>query len=221
MNRLLPWIDNSKLEQAVSEMLDRAQKAKENVPARTKKNVVDPFSSLALALTIEIDKSDLLSQIQRLNSISQAISNAVGNFHQEVLGSVQGFRNYDAGYDLECQDKRIIAEVKNKHNTMNSSNRAKVVDDLDTAIRQKAGAWTAYLVVIIPRKPNRYKKKIAQREVYEVDGATFYELATGYPKALHDLYFAIEKIIRKTHSSNEYNEVFEYCEEALKIGVPQ
>ncbi len=105
--------------------------------------------------------------------MSSGISNAVGDFHQEVLGSVEGFRNHDAGYDLECPDKQIVAEVKNKHNTMNAPNRKQVVDDLDTAVRQKTGSWVAYLVVIVPGKPKRYRKKLTNR-VYEIDGASFF-----------------------------------------------
>lgn len=59
-------------------------------------------------------------------------------------------------YDLECAEKRILAEIKNKHNTMNKSNRQQVEDDLRTAISQKSGKWDAYLVLIMPRKPQRY-----------------------------------------------------------------
>ena len=40
-----------------------------------------------------------------------------------ILGSVDGWDNHDAGYDLECDARIILAEIKNKWNTMNSSNR--------------------------------------------------------------------------------------------------
>ena len=70
---------------------------------------------------------------------------------------------------------------------MNSSNKQKVVDDLKTAIRQKRGGWNAYLVLIIPKNPNRFKRKLANN-IFEVDGASFYELATGRPNAIYELF---------------------------------
>ena len=180
----LSWIDDERLNDAVSRMLQRAQKAKDKAEVRIKENVVDPFSSIILAATIDLDDVMKLSDIQQITSMSSGISSAVGNFHQEVLGFVEGFRNHDAGYDLECSDKQIVAEIKNKHNTMNASNREKVINDLDTAVRQKTGSWAAYLVVIIPGKPRRYKKKLRNR-VYEIDGASFYALATGSETAVY------------------------------------
>ena len=65
------------------------------------------------------------------------MSNAIGTFHQSVLGSVEGWLNHDTGYDLENPSRKLIAEIKNKHNTMNQQNREKVISDLDTALKQK------------------------------------------------------------------------------------
>ncbi len=45
----------------------------------------------------------------------------------------------------------MLAEVKNKHNTMNQSNRNQVIDDISTAVRQKGRGWQGYLVTIIPK----------------------------------------------------------------------
>lgn len=184
------------------------------------KNVVDPFSSLIVAATFGLDKSNELSKAQQINSASTGVSIAVGRFHQKILGSVEGFKNHDAGYDLECRNKQIIAEVKNKHNTMNSSNRRQVEEDLATAMRQKQGDWTAYLVIIVPSSPERYKKELS-RQVYEIDGASFYELATGSDTALHDLYYAVEDLTIQHQPDALADDVLEYCKEVLKKGIPK
>lgn len=115
----------------------------------------------------------------------------------------------------------ILAEVKNKHNTMNASNRIKVVDDLDTAIRQKGRGWTGYLVIIIPKMPRRYRKKLTTREIYEIDGASFYELVTRYPTALHDLYFSVERVMKEHSPDAENGDIFEYCKNVLRKGIPE
>lgn len=217
---ILPWLDEQQLRGAVDRLLQRAKDAKENAPQRSIKNVIDPFASLVLATTFDINEVQEVQELQASNAIALAISNAVGNFHQEVLGSVAGFKNHDAGYDLECAERKILAEVKNKHNTMNATNREKVKQDLDTAVRQKSGGWTAYLVIIIPKKPNRYKTKLTSREVYEVDGATFYELATGHPAALRGLYDAVERIVLE-EARFDTSALLKYCKEALDSGIPE
>ncbi len=217
----LSWIDDEHLNDAVSRMLQRAQDAKNQAANRIRKNVVDPFSSIILAATIDLDDVSTLSTIQQINSTSSGISSAVGDFHQQVLGSVDGFSNHDAGYDLESSDKQVIAEIKNKHNTMNASNREKVINELDTAVRQKAGSWVAYLVVIIPGRPKRYRKKLTNREVYEIDGASFYELVTGSETALYDLYYAVEEITASRRPMIRTDEILGYCKTALEAGIPK
>ena len=236
----LPWIDDDRLSKAVSNMLLRARKAKKDAADNIIKNVIDPFSSIVLATTSGLTKADSLAVAQQMNSASSGISSAVGDFHQEILGLVKGFKNHDSGYDLECSDMKIIGEVKNKYNTMNATNRRKVVEELETAIRQRTGNWTAYLVIIIPKKPQRYKKKLGTLEVYEIDGTSFYELATGHKTALHDLYYAVEEICRATYTSQTNaphdlcyaaeeivaedqpnDEIIDYCKKALINGIPK
>ena len=76
-------------------------------------------------------------QAQLASSAMSGISSAIGNFHQEIIGSIAGFENHDAGYDVECPSRQLLAEIKNKHNTMNSTTRDRVLDNLVTAVAQK------------------------------------------------------------------------------------
>ncbi len=216
----LTWIDKDKLQDIIRGTLQRAQEANSQAQARMRKNVIDPFSSLVIATTTDINtKADLVA-VQQGNSVSSGIASAIGAFHQQIPGSIKGFKNHNAGYDLECPGRNILAEVKNKHNTMNASNHQKVVADLDTAVRQKAGNRVGYLVIIIPAKPERYKTKLTKREVYETDGASFYELATGSSSALHDLYDAFEDITTNHYPKWSSKDILKYCKKALREGIP-
>ena len=49
-----------------------------------------------------------------LASAIQGASNAMGEFHQGILGAIPGWVDHDAGYDLENEGRNIIAQVKNK-----------------------------------------------------------------------------------------------------------
>lgn len=217
----LSWMADGKLTRILFATLERAQAASDEAEGRMKKNVIDPFSSLISAATFGVTEGNMLSSAQQAESASKGIASAVGSFHQQILGKVEGFRDHDAGYDLECASRQIIAEVKNKHNTMNAANRREVINELETAIRQKSGRWDAFLVIIIPKKPERYRKQIG-KEIYEVDGASFYELATGSRTALHDLYYAVEDIITEgIYPEVLSKSVLEYCKTALLAGIPE
>ena len=80
----------------------------------------------------------------------------------------------------------IVAEIKNKYNSMNSSNKRQVVDDMDVALRQKRGDWTGYLAHIVPQSPRRYTKHL-KGNLFATDGTSFYHNVTGDPNAVHNL----------------------------------
>lgn len=189
----IPWISKKDFNNAVGYMLSSVNKARTEASKRLIKNVIDPFTALMLAATSDInDPKDLLGH-QAMASAIRGIPQAVGKFHQNILGSVSGWEDHDAGYDLENVSRRMLAEVKNKHNTMNASNRDKVIQDLDVAVRQKQtrNRWTGYLVIIVPKSKERYEKDISlssSRTLVEIDGASFYALATGHQDALRNLY---------------------------------
>lgn len=214
------WISDSDLEKAVNQFAERANNAKRCASERMKKNVVDPFSSLIVASTLGVDSREVLVGAQQNASALGGIYNALGDFHQQVLGSVDGWTNHDASYDLENEDQKILAEIKNKHNTMNSKNREVVESKLNSALQTKGQGWTAYLVVIIPKKPMRYREQlIMRRPVYEIDGATFYELATGEPNALYDLFTATMDILNSNGRSIP-SSVLAYCQEVYDRYMP-
>lgn len=189
----LKWLSDELLDSAVSQLFTRVSIAQERAVENMERNVIDPFASLVTASMSGAETKDELRSLQIQASVAQGVASAVGGFHQQVLGSIDGFHDHDAGYDLESTAMRIVAEVKNKHNTMNSSNREAVIRDLDTAVRQKGNGWTGYLVVIVPSRPTRYKRRVttASRPVFEIDGASFYTLATGENSAIHDLHAAL------------------------------
>ncbi len=218
----LSWISDNDLHSAVQTLAKRANNARMSATKRMHKNIVDPFSSLIIASTLEVDSTQALVNIQKSGSTLSGISSALGNFHQEILASIAGWENHDAGYDLENSARKMLAEVKNKHNTMNASNRSAVISDLDTAVRQKGSGWVGYLVVIIPRQAVRYEKKlnIAKRPVYEIDGVSFYAKATGSECALHDLFKTVITTLESISNKQVPTDVKKYCKPVLEQNIP-
>jgi hypothetical protein len=126
-------------------------------------------------------------------------------------------------YDVRNTGKKIIAEIKNKHNTMNARSSLSVYDNLQRHIDYSEDKIdTAFLVEIVPKYPKPYQvpftpsergtRRPARNDILRIDGQSFYELATGYPDALKALYetlpYILEKIL-KTPSTKFKGSTFE------------
>jgi hypothetical protein len=220
MNFPLSWIEEDDFNSCVERLLTRVDQAKQEAPIRSKKNTIDPFLSLLTAFTFGANTKIDIEEIQNTRTITSNISSALGNFHQELLGSVDGWENHDAGYDLECEERKIVAEVKNKHNTMNDSNKTQVIGGLNTAIRQKQEkGWEAYLVIVIPKRTGKGKTQIPpHKSVYEVDGAFFYDLVAKEKNALRNTFDCMLDLLQTKKDIAE--EVAAYCKEVRDSIIP-
>ena len=144
------------------------------------------------------------------------MTNALGTFHQQILGSVEGWQNLGttAVVDLVNDDRKIIAELKNKYNTVKGSDKINIYKALHACIYDKVSrfkGYQAYYVTIIPQKPegvlrpfvpsdNRSGTKPARdQSIMEIDGKRFYALVTGCETALEDLFKIIPQILASKH----------------------
>lgn len=210
---MLDWIDEQEFETALQTLTKQLDDARMKADQRRIKNVVDPFWTLFVASTFDVNNGTELRGLQQFEAAVRGMSNAVGRFHQTVLGSVDQWEDHDTGYDLICRDRKIIAEVKNKWNTLNAPSKKQAVSNLSTVIYNMRGPWTAYLVQIVPKTPERYEKPL-DKNVIETDGASFYALVTGDANALHDLFDVL--IVRLAPSS----EISAYCKAILDQSLP-
>ena len=210
---LLNWIKDQDIESAVIHLLLKAKEAKHEAENNFGKNVIDPFSAVFETAGFEIDfeswkKSETNRQAQK------TLQNHIGDFHQKILGSVDGWQNMKTGQevDLFSKSKKIIAEVKNKYNTISGGKLADLYTTLSNLVTPKSSIYknfTAYYVAIIPKSPLRYDKEFSPSDkskgqkceknklIRETDGASFYSLATGQDDALKNLFTILPGVIYK------------------------
>lgn len=133
----------------------------------------------------------------------KTINNKIGEFHQELLGKVEGWVDLGVGdeteIDLKKEDNTVFIELKNKHNTMNSSSTKTCHEKLENVIEQYPDA-TAYWAYIISRKyrsENRVWKYQGREDekIRRISGDLLYEMITGDSNALEKVYEAIPKAI--------------------------
>lgn len=187
--------------------------------------VIDPFSSIIEASVYNLDydswiKSETSRQQQK------TLQNAIGRLHQKLLGNIQGVEDLGVGnlVDIVCHEKKIIAEVKTKHNTVKKTDLISVYDELEEALNKSIyNGYTAYYVEIIPSKPLQYNKKFTPVDnntklprsenefIRRIDGKSFYKLLTGDSDALKKMNNKIQEVLVKNFNLQEreqFNKLF-------------
>lgn len=203
----LSWISREKLTQIVATLVKEAQP---NDVGLSHKNIVDPFSALFDMSVNHMDYDQWVkAEIRRQQQ--KTLQNAIGKFHQCVLGSVTGWEDKGVGQivDLICPSRRIFAEVKNKFNTVKASDKIGLYNTMSLwreAVPEHK-KYTGYYVQIIAKEKfdrpfvpsdNKTGSKASTNEhIREIDGASFYELVTGSKTALEDLYAILPFVLQK------------------------
>ncbi len=225
----LDWIDDSKLEDAVGKLHQETSRAGKNAGKALSKNVIDPFAAYFEMEGFGIGYETWLKN-EAARQAQKTMQNHLGDFHQNILGSVKEWDNLNKGreVDLESKSHKIIAEIKNKYNTVSGGKLSDFYYSLNNLVSPKSSiykGYTAYFVAIIPKKPVRYNKTFkpsdkskgekcpANELIRETDGASFYELVTKESKALEQLFDVLPKVVsvivgKKVNSPIELKKFF-------------
>lgn len=205
---LLAFINDDDLRLEVKKVLDIAQVAVDEAEKNIYSNVIDPFSAVFDSQRQNISPGDWLRQ-EKARQIQKTLQNAVGDFHQSILGHVEGWTNLNTGsvVDLRSDSNQVIAEIKNKYNTTKGNHKKNIYDDLQSLITHDFDGYTGYYVEIIPKSRNPYNRSFTpsdnetrirrpeNQNIRVIDGRSFYGLVTGQADALDKLYDALPQVI--------------------------
>jgi hypothetical protein len=172
-------------------------------------NVIDPFSAIFDAIISNKSFDEWLSQ-EKARQVQKTLQNEIGYFHQRILATFDDWEDLGNGGVLDlCSTKhKIIAEIKNKFNTTNSSSRLGAYDNLNALLqREEYKGYTAYFVEIIPKNQKQYNEEFVPSDskaktkrpnnpnIRLIDGTSFYEIVTGEKDALRQCYdFALKEL---------------------------
>ncbi len=171
-------------------------------------------------MVLELSLTDWL-KTEKARQVQKTVQNKIGEFHQNILGSLPGWENLGRGkiLDIRNTSRKIVAELKNKHNTTKGDFQAGVYNKLATVLSQPDyQAFTAYYVLIIPKnkrftqKPftpsdNETKtRKPTNEMIRQISGKEFYALATEVPEALSMLFNILPDVISEVAGVKNFNE---------------
>lgn len=194
------------------------------------KNIIDPikltFDTKIYGKTFEeIIEAECIRQIDKTNS------NHIGYFHQNLFKYAgNGWEVPDAGFDVINSEQHLYAELKNKHNTMNSASSQKTYMKMQGQLLQDDKA-VCMLVEVIAKKSQNIKwtttvdgksfshdriRRVSIDKFYEIvfgDGEAFFKLCRALPDILDDV---IDELQCGSIQNNVYDELHQLSPNTFK-----
>lgn len=173
-------------------------------------NIIDPikmvFDSKVYRKTFEeVISAELVRQRDRTNV------NAIGYFHQNIFKYIDKCIVPEKGFDVifEKSEKEIIyVEMKNKHNTMNSTSSQKTYTRMLNKIAGDENAICFLVEAIAKHSQNIVWKVKLDGENMENDRIRrvsmdkFYEAVTGEKEAFYKMCMILPELIEEIISEN-------------------
>ena len=201
-NKYVNFISDEHLLKCIENLHKSYLKAKNKISKKSfYANKVDTIKLTFDAKFNEIEEEDLI-QSEILRQIDKSINNSIGTFHEQILGGIDGYEVGNlSGFDIKANNDTLFADIKNKHNTMNSSSAealfqklARYADDYKKA--------KCYWVQILAKgsfnelwKGDINGKEYSHSRVFKISGDRFYALLSGQEDALYSLYKALPTAI--------------------------
>ena len=182
------------------------------------KNIIDPIKLTFDAKVYDKNIRDVI-EFEILRQLDKSNTNHIGYFHQNIFKYLgNGWRVPETGFDVVNDKQKIYVEMKNKHNTMNSSSSQKTYMRMQSVLIKDSTA-TCMLVEVIATKSQNVKwivsldgERVENDNIRRVSIDQFYALVTGEPTAFKQLCeklpTVIEDVITSIIQKNSVNTVF-------------
>ena len=217
----LNFISDENLKKHIAETI--AQYGERLQPFDLKKfnsNIVDPIKLLFDKNVYgtsweEIIRSEIFRQRDKANN------NSIGYFHQKIFQYVEGCTVPKSGWDVILQKTggveipdcgkvgAVYVEMKNKHNTMNSTSSAKTYMKMQAQLLRDDDCACMLVEVIAQRSQNipwtvsLDGQRQKHRRIRRISIDEFYSLVTGEETAFYQLCMILPKLIEEVISDFE------------------
>lgn len=209
-NKYVDFVSDSHLLACIDGLHKSYLKAKQNITKSSfYNNKVDTLKLTFDAQFNDIDEERLI-QAEVLRQIDKSINNSIGTFHEQVLGGIEGFEvGKLSGFDIKAKDNTLFADIKNKHNTMNSSSAEALFQKLARYADDYKKAKCYWVQILAKNSFNELwsgeinGKEYSHSRVYKISGDQFYALISGQSDAFFQMYRSLPIAIKDYLNSIE------------------
>jgi len=229
-NKYVNFISDEHLLNSIKNLHKAYLKAKNNISKKSfYNNKIDTIKLTFDSKFNHINENDLI-QSEILRQIDKSINNSIGTFHEQILGGINGYEVGNmSGFDIKATDNTLFADIKNKHNTMNSSSAEALFQKLARYADDNKKAKCYWVQILAKGSFNELwqgeinGKEYSHSRVYKISGDKFYALLTKQDDALFQLYKVLPtaindylKFVKKESSIKENSALEELTAETKK-----
>jgi hypothetical protein len=216
-NRYLNFISDEHLLDCIANLHKSYAKAKQNIDK--KKFYANKVDTIKLTFDSKFNSMDEATLIQSeiMRQIDKSINNSIGTFHEQILGGIAGYEvGKLSGFDIKATDDTLFADIKNKHNTMNSSSAEALFQKLSRYADDYKKAKCYWVQILAKGSFNEHwkgdinGKEYGHSRVFKISGDQFYALLSGEKDALFQLYTVLP------HAIDDYLNSLGYKEEIIE-----
>ena len=202
MNKYVNFVSDDHLLKCIKNLHHSYIVAKNDISkAKFYSNKIDTIKLFFDSHFNHISERELIeSEMSR--QIDKSINNALGTFHEEILGGINGFsRGNLSGYDIKSDSNNLFADIKNKHNTMNSGSSESLYQKLINFADANPDSKCYWVQILAKSSFNcKWKAKLNGKNYshdrgYKISGDQFYKLLSGENDAFFNLYKALPNAI--------------------------
>lgn len=187
-------------------------------------NIVDPVKMIFDKNVYQYSWEELIGN-EIFRQRDKSANNDIGYFHQRIFQYIDNCRvpdngkeggwdvifHNEEGIDLPDGDRirTIYVEMKNKHNTMNSSSAGKTYIKMQNQLLQNDDC-ACFLVEAIAKKSQNVKwtttvngSSVSHKRIRRVSMDQFYALVTGCDTAFYDMCMELPNTISKVVSTDK------------------
>lgn len=187
------------------------------------RNLVDPFATLLEKFEFDFGNKGEWEASEFARQRQKNLMNKIGDLHQRIIGRLDGWESHETGTGMPDVvglrgEQKIIAEVKNKHNTMSSGARKGAYNSLAELLSERR--FRGYIGVVVhiigPRersgnfwRPFTAPSCDARDDIIEMNGRTFYAIATDPQKRQPTVDFGSTENLRRWSTWGAIDEMVE------------
>ena len=212
-NKYVNFISDEHFLNCIENLHSSYVKAKEKITK--KKFYNNKIDTIKLTFDTKFNSIDEESIIETeiLRQIDKSINNSIGTFHEQILGGIKGFEvGKLSGFDIKASDNTLFADIKNKHNTMNSSSAEALFQKLARYADDFKQAKCYWVQILAKNSFNEHwmgdinGKEYSHSRVFKISGDRFYALLSGNENAFYELYKALPIAIEDFMKTIEDNQ---------------
>lgn len=189
-DKYVGFVPDSHFEKCVRHVCDAYESiTKSFEPESLQEHGIDPIKMTFDMVNGKLDFGSWLGK-EKSRQDDKTVNNTIGEFHQMLLGGVEGWVDLGVGddshLDLQKKDDMVFMELKNKENTVNSDSKKQVRKKLEDAFdgNPKANCYWAYIVAENGRSEDKKwwpytHAKNENENIRRISGSKVYELVTG------------------------------------------